>query len=102
MGCNHFWKRRQIIAAHIRGSLSRRQPSEREGVTAGVSSAISPDAGGGQSGSSMSGRNTAAGTGGQHTGCQDREGEVGLTGIICRYDDDDRPQSENEPLFVET
>ncbi|KAF9167948.1 hypothetical protein BGX21_000927 [Mortierella sp. AD011] len=83
----HFWKRRQVIASRLRERLSRRQPSQ----AGGVSSAISPDAGAGQPGSSVSGRSTTQPQ--QHPqqpsdcGCQDREGEVGLTGIICRYDD---------------
>ncbi|KAF9352263.1 hypothetical protein BGX26_009896 [Mortierella sp. AD094] len=105
----HFWKRRQIIASRLRERLSRRRPSQAGGVTAGVSSAISPDAGAGQSGSSISGRSTAAAATQQQQqqhpqqpsdcGCQDREGEVGLTGIICRYDDD---QSSLNPTIWRT
>ncbi|KAF9362522.1 hypothetical protein BGX34_005997 [Mortierella sp. NVP85] len=110
----HFWKRRQVIAARLRDRLSRRHRARTEREAAGVSSAV-PDAGTGQAGSAISGRNgvgngnsnsNSAGAGGvlnggtinsvdgQHSqqpserACQQMEGEVGLTGIICRYDDE--------------
>ncbi|KAF9937133.1 hypothetical protein BGZ75_005987 [Mortierella antarctica] len=94
----HFWKRRQIIAERLRERLARRHPT-RTGAAAGVSTAIAVD-GAGQTGSSnISGRvgtgtGAGVGSGGQHTvepsdcSCQNMEGEVGLTGIICNYDDD--------------
>ncbi|KAF9113607.1 hypothetical protein BGX27_001197 [Mortierella sp. AM989] len=101
----HFWKRRQVIASRLRERLSRRRPSQA--AAAGVSSAISPDAGVGQSGSSISGRSpvAVAGSAQQHPqqpsdcGCQDMEGEVGLTGVICQYDDD---QSSMNPTIRRT
>ncbi|KAF9567451.1 hypothetical protein EC968_003252 [Mortierella alpina] len=101
----HFWKRRQIIAERLRDRLARRRPS-RSGATAGVSTAIAVD-GAGQTGSSnISGRAGAGtgagvGSGGQHTAepsdcsCQNMEGEVGLTGIICNYDDDQSTLGHN-------
>ncbi|KAF9284380.1 hypothetical protein BGZ68_004722 [Mortierella alpina] len=94
----HFWKRRQIIAERLRARLARRRPSHTE-AGAGMSTAVAVD-GAGQTGSSyISGRAGAGagagvGTGVQHSaepsdcGCQNMEGEVGLTGIICNYDDD--------------
>ncbi|KAI8600575.1 hypothetical protein EDD21DRAFT_129987 [Dissophora ornata] len=92
----HFWKRRRVIASRLRQRISRNQPSTASG-TAGVSSALSTDASTGLAGgSSISGRN-ATGVGGtthhhqqqssSDRDCQDREGEVGLTGIVCQYDD---------------
>ncbi|KAG0310142.1 hypothetical protein BGZ99_000635, partial [Dissophora globulifera] len=91
----HFWKRRQIIAARLRESLSRRSPSsanttKSSPIPEGVSSAVSPDAAGSsQAGSSsLSGRVARADTTQQQQqqhhhstegSCQDREGEVGLT-----------------------
>ncbi|KAF9944402.1 hypothetical protein BGZ72_002427 [Mortierella alpina] len=94
----HFWKRRQIIAERLRDRLARRRPS-RTGAAAGVSTAIAVDGAGQTGSSSISGRAGAGtgagvGNGGQHSaepsdcGCQNMEGEVGLTGIICNYDDD--------------
>ncbi|KAF9580386.1 hypothetical protein BGW38_002991, partial [Lunasporangiospora selenospora] len=102
-----------IIAERLRQRLSRGRTSRTRGgansAPAGVSSAVSGDGTGVTSGS-ISGRliGSGSGTGGggdsgslnesssRHVvpqpsddcGCQDMEGEVGLTGIICRYEDD--------------
>lgn len=94
----HFWKRRQVIAARLRDRLARRRhPSPPQAEAAGVSSAISHDAG---QGGSISGRNGGANNSGVNSGtverqhaqqpsdCQRTDGEVGLDGIICRYDDE--------------
>ncbi|KAG0252274.1 hypothetical protein BG011_007089 [Mortierella polycephala] len=103
----HFWKRRQVIAERLRSRLAKKSRSSRTTGAAGASSAIPPE-GASQAGMVVSGRN-GAGVGGSsengslheygHTtrshqqesrayGCQNMEGEVGLTGIICRYDDE--------------
>ncbi|KAF9910548.1 hypothetical protein BX616_010836 [Lobosporangium transversale] len=111
----HFWKRREVIAARLKERIARRRAAHDNHQSAGatgVSTAISPDATGGivSTGSNVSGRGGAGiggNNGGEHGGissggiqqqhsqqpssvygCQDMEGEVGLTGIICRYDDD--------------
>ncbi|KAF9965568.1 hypothetical protein BGZ70_004588 [Mortierella alpina] len=96
----HFWKRRQVIAERLRERLARRRPSRTGTGAAGVSTAIAVDGAAQTGSSSLSGRAASAGTGagvgsgGQHTvepsdcSCQNMEGEVGLTGIICNYDDD--------------
>ncbi|KAG0198516.1 hypothetical protein BGX28_008035 [Mortierella sp. GBA30] len=105
----HFWKRRQIITERLRDRLSRRTPSGTGGV-AGVSTAISPE-GASQAGSLISGRIGAGatgsgtgvgiGSGAQHPSepsdcsCQSMDGEVGLTGIICNYDDDNSTVGQN-------
>ncbi|CAO3568356.1 unnamed protein product [Mortierella alpina] len=91
----HFWKRRQIIAERLRDRLARRRPSRTGTAAAGVSTAVAVDGAGQTGSSSISGRGAGAGvgSGGQHTAepsdcsCQNMEGEVGLTGIICNYDD---------------
>lgn len=108
----HFWKRRQVIAQRLRETLSRGQPSytgtnnnNNDDVT-GTSSAIAPHDGTGSGASSIMGRNnngTGSGTGKMNRaepstsavsgrtddcGCDDTDGEVGLTGVICSYDDD--------------
>ncbi|KAF9963140.1 hypothetical protein BGZ65_005660 [Modicella reniformis] len=93
----HFWKGRQVIAARLRNKLSRRHRSPTNGEAAGVSSAISPDAGTGQAGSSISGRGASNGNGGgvstaQHQHPQQQSEQscqgVDFTGLFCRYDDE--------------
>ena len=111
----HFWKRRQIIAQRLRESLARRHPSyagginnHSDGVT-GTSSAVAHDGTGSSTGPILgrnsNGMNNGAGvssSGKAHRfepstatsvrtddcGCDDTDGEVGLTGVVCKYDDD--------------
>ncbi|KAF9180492.1 hypothetical protein BGZ50_006186, partial [Haplosporangium sp. Z 11] len=96
-----------VIAERLRDRLARRRRSSRTAGAAGASSAIPPE-GASQAGSVIFGRSGAGVGGGSDNGslheqdratrsqqqgpsaygCQNMEGEVGLTGIICRYDDE--------------
>ncbi|KAF9314160.1 hypothetical protein BG003_004473 [Podila horticola] len=96
----HFWKRRQVIAERVRERLARRQrqhgASPEKGKTPvkdGNNTAVNPapdaetvpetnDTGAGTQAAEGRDRRTDS------RDCQGMEGEVGLTGIICRYDDE--------------
>ncbi|KAF9099119.1 hypothetical protein BGX29_007293, partial [Mortierella sp. GBA35] len=113
----HFWKRRQVIAERLRDRLARRRPTTT--ATAGTSSAVAhqdgtatPSRASVISGRGVGGSTSAAGGASNNNAglsvpqsqqqeqrqgrqqdpsfdCQDMEGEVGLTGVICRYDDEE-------------
>ncbi|GJJ77040.1 hypothetical protein EMPS_09399 [Entomortierella parvispora] len=110
----HFWKRRQVIARRLRETLSRRQPSttggansHSDGGATGTSSAVAHDGTGSNAGSILGRNNNNSGVGVSSSGkthrfdpssatsartddcgCDDTDGEVGLTGVVCNYDDD--------------
>ncbi|KAG0093847.1 hypothetical protein BGZ92_001088 [Podila epicladia] len=98
----HFWKRRQVIAERLRERLARRRRQHgaspekgKKPVTNNDNAATVNPVPGVESASENNdnGAGIQAGAEGRDRridshDCQGMDGEVGLTGIICRYDDE--------------
>ncbi|KAG0031363.1 hypothetical protein BGZ81_001327 [Podila clonocystis] len=98
----HFWKRRQVIAERVRERLARRRrhhgasPEKGKAPVKNNDNAAAVDPAPGVE-SAPENNDTGAGIQAAAEGrdrrtdshdCQGIDGEVGLTGIICRYDDE--------------
>ncbi|KAF9025603.1 hypothetical protein BGZ52_008969 [Haplosporangium bisporale] len=99
----HFWKRRQVIAERLRERLTRRRrqhgasPDKGKTPASDINNSNNVPAVDPMPGLKATPEIKDTGAGTQAAGrdrrtdsrdCQGMEGEVGLTGIICRYDDE--------------